>query len=1020
MADISKKRSRKSKLVPRQCNSDSDDDDGDLEAKLQKIAADVRSSIDIKEEPEMSMPTTSVCPITEMYATKQFSSEMPMIHVSEPPMQIDIKVEVERFDESLNERETEENEQEHVDEAAFLRRFRSRKFVLTNDLVTKCADKIKRYSTSIADHLLDVAVRNTSGHIERMNDIKLHPWDELLQNALHAWKDWQSKHFLRDGPLFYKCYYCHVSYWYLHDFKEHLSGHKLMCIALENHTQHEVNIIAYKDQYPTKVVMPPQGNCGRCGKKFKEHSLSVPDKQYSCHGCNKVFHTCLSLGFHVSNCPQLGLPKTRIKCQICKLEIPSVYNTEHLHTVHSVRSDVPILNRRCQYSTCDKCDHRYIDMNTHVCYLKTYYRCEMCFRSFQTEYLLQLHIERNGDEYECPICETKLKNSCKRYEHLLTHTNNYIMVFKCTICVKYNVFLFKHGLFKHLRCAHKVSDSELDGYSEKIIIPKSCLHSYFDNFADESLDMVYGDPDDVQEVRTGQNYDDDVQIKNEIKDEVIEIPDTSEIEIKAEPVDPNNYPGSSIKVEPVDHIETTDYFFSHDIIVKEEFDQDIDVYEDDIIKLDMDAITYEIKEENDSQDNYVILENDESQDSNLNNAEYQDEIDKYDNGRKKKTKRQKMKLYRCNKCGFQAFHKTYRQHVEAMCAKTLVETDKISCTQCKKSFRTLGKYLTHLTFHGYSALTCPDCLSEVPTYSKFVAHVMAHVKQGYIKIKAITEDMSNNEPEYQCTKCGVIVETDQFFVHWESHVSLGPTKKEDLSDGESSTPKVVDLLGRLHMRTKQCYYCHRVFMRFNECKRHQIEHLLTNAYECKDKYRELRCQICAAGFRTPELYRQHMREHASLPVYRCDICNKSFSDSSNFTKHKKVHNFKVFVCDLCKKKFQSKNGLIKHLEMHTKTPIIKCEECNKIFHFQTAYRRHMKYQHHNGVKEFPCIVCNIRFGALKHKWRHMWEVHKERKSAADCPVCHKSFRIFSEVRRHMKAEHFTKLTVKKLRHEVKL
>ena len=58
-----------------------------------------------------------------------------------------------------------------------------------------------------------------------------------------------------------------------------------------------------------------------------------------------------------------------------------------------------------------------------------------------------------------------------------------------------------------------------------------------------------------------------------------------------------------------------------------------------------------------------------------------------------------------------------------------------------------------------------------------------------------------------------------------------------------------------------------------------------------------------------------MRDHASLPVYKCELCDRTFSDSSNFTKHKKVHNLKVIICDLCGKKFQSKISLGKHIEV---------------------------------------------------------------------------------------------------------
>ncbi|XP_026747911.1 zinc finger protein Xfin-like isoform X2 [Trichoplusia ni] len=978
-------------------------------AKHQRISNNFSGSIGIKQE-----PTTSRCPITEMYATKQFSNKIPMMHVSEPPMQINVKVEVERFDEA----ETDKDKRIYVDEGAFRRRFKNKKFVLTNNMVVSAADKIKQNSKNIADHILDIAVRNTSGHILRRDFYKINPWDERIQKALDEWKEWQSKHFLRDGPLFYKCYHCLVSFWYLEDFKRHLSGHKYLNVGLESHTHHEVNIIAYEDPVPSRMVLPTKGNCGRCGKNFKDHSLSTADQLYTCHGCSKVFHTCLNLGFHVSNCPTLGLPKTRITCQICKLEIPSINNMEHLHNVHMVRSDVPILTRHCIYSTCDQCTERYINKDLHICFIRSHHQCNLCFRSFPTEYLVKRHAELYKEPYECPICGLKMRDACNKYEHMMAfHSDNYTLAIKCTMCVRLSIFLTNGGLAKHLRCAHRRQDTTYPGFAIQIIIPKSCLHPYFDAYSSDKVDISYAGRPGVTELSTAQTEREDVQVKNEIEsdveqkeeviDDVVEIADSPEIEVKDEPEESSDYQELTIKEEPIlPEIVDTEYF-APDVSVKEEFDEDIDVYEDDIIKLDINMDSYQIKEENADTD---------SQESS-NDADYQEEAENDEN-----IQTTQVKLYRCTKCGYEDIHKNYRKHIASSCSKTFATEYKITCRKCSKSFRTFGKYLIHLKSHGYRALTCPECLMQTNTCSKLVSHVHAHIKQSFIKIKAFKEDGTDGKAEYQCSKCSETVDSQEVFVHWEKHVNFGPRSQELSSsrNDEFGEPTVVDLLARLQQRTKQCCYCDRIFVRFNECKRHQIEHLLTDAYEYKDQYRELRCQICAAGFKKPELYRQHMRDHAALPVYRCDICNKSFSDSSNFTKHKKVHNFKVFVCDLCKKKFQSKNGLIKHMEMHMNTEPIACEHCDKVFHFESAYRRHMKYQHNKGLKGYPCIVCNIKFDALKHKWRHMWEVHRERKIAADCPVCHKSFRIYSEVRRHMKTEHFTKLSVGKLRHEVRL
>lgn len=63
-----------------------------------------------------------------------------------------------------------------------------------------------------------------------------------------------------------------------------------------------------------------------------------------------------------------------------------------------------------------------------------------------------------------------------------------------------------------------------------------------------------------------------------------------------------------------------------------------------------------------------------------------------------------------------------------------------------------------------------------------------------------------------------------------------------------------------------------------------------------------------------------MREHGNLPLYKCNLCDKAFSDSSNFSKHKKVHNLSVVICDICNKKFTAKRFLEQHIKVRSVAP----------------------------------------------------------------------------------------------------
>ena len=54
--------------------------------------------------------------------------------------------------------------------------------------------------------------------------------------------------------------------------------------------------------------------------------------------------------------------------------------------------------------------------------------------------------------------------------------------------------------------------------------------------------------------------------------------------------------------------------------------------------------------------------------------------------------------------------------------------------------------------------------------------------------------------------------------------------------------------------------------------------------------------------------------------FKCQDCDKSFSDKSLYLKHIRIHKASegsVFVCGVCDKKFQIQSNLEKHIKTHT-------------------------------------------------------------------------------------------------------
>ncbi|XP_059183512.1 uncharacterized protein LOC131962582 [Centropristis striata] len=54
------------------------------------------------------------------------------------------------------------------------------------------------------------------------------------------------------------------------------------------------------------------------------------------------------------------------------------------------------------------------------------------------------------------------------------------------------------------------------------------------------------------------------------------------------------------------------------------------------------------------------------------------------------------------------------------------------------------------------------------------------------------------------------------------------------------------------------------------------------------------------------------------PKHRCSVCNKTFTEKSNLTRHLKIHAVarETFDCDVCRKSFTTKSSLVSHQQQH--------------------------------------------------------------------------------------------------------
>ncbi|CAK8681877.1 unnamed protein product [Clavelina lepadiformis] len=99
------------------------------------------------------------------------------------------------------------------------------------------------------------------------------------------------------------------------------------------------------------------------------------------------------------------------------------------------------------------------------------------------------------------------------------------------------------------------------------------------------------------------------------------------------------------------------------------------------------------------------------------------------------------------------------------------------------------------------------------------------------------------------------------------------------------------------------------------------------------------CKICrqphASGHK---LKRHYIEEHNYLNKYICQFCGKSCYNASDLKVHIRIHTGeKPFQCKICDKAFSDKSNYIRHCKRKRD---LRCSACNKIFCTKFQFNKH--------------------------------------------------------------------------------
>ncbi len=156
----------------------------------------------------------------------------------------------------------------------------------------------------------------------------------------------------------------------------------------------------------------------------------------------------------------------------------------------------------------------------------------------------------------------------------------------------------------------------------------------------------------------------------------------------------------------------------------------------------------------------------------------------------------------------------------------------------------------------------------------------------------------------------------------------------------------------------------------------------SNSNDTVDEYE---CDICSKKFNSKNKIRQHLPTHINegRRKFLCVACGSLFCTKFGLTQHiSAIHDREQrFHCTRCDRRFAHKHNLKTHMNRHNGHRPYACNVCEKTFYDSSTLNVHTKSVH-SGTNAFVCNICEKTFNRNGNLKIHMVRTHHIQQSKA--------------------------------------
>jgi KRAB domain-containing zinc finger protein len=153
---------------------------------------------------------------------------------------------------------------------------------------------------------------------------------------------------------------------------------------------------------------------------------------------------------------------------------------------------------------------------------------------------------------------------------------------------------------------------------------------------------------------------------------------------------------------------------------------------------------------------------------------------------------------------------------------------------------------------------------------------------------------------------------------------------------------------------------------------------------CSDVHSGFQWIVCKDGFNAGSVLKSQIVPHSEEDPVNFQACGKSFQYTCEVENQNREKSFR---CNICEKRFSQFGNLKRHFLTHTGNKPFKCDICGKFFSRSAHVKDHILT--HTGIGAFKCDSCDRAFLKSEHLEFHMYTHTGEK--PFKCDMCGKVF-----------------------------